>query len=69
MLVSELIKQIRMKCLITQTELAKWSKIDQTSISAYENGTRKPGLLALKKLLDVANKRANMDIKHSDIEL
>jgi predicted transcriptional regulator len=69
MLFKDLIKQIRMKCLITQQELSTWSGIDQSSISSYEKGVRKPGLLAIKKIVDVANSKAKMDIKYTDIEV
>lgn len=68
MLFKDLVKEIRMKCLITQTELSEWTGIDQSSISTYEKGLRKPGLLAIKKMVDVANKKAGMNIKYTDIE-
>lgn len=67
MLFKDLVKEIRMKCLITQSELAKWSKIDQVSISHYEAGNRKPGLIAIKKMIDVANQKAGMSVKYEDI--
>lgn len=68
MLVKDLIKEIRIKCMISQTELSKISGIDQTSLSYYEQGKRKAGLLAIKKLIDVANKEAEMNITYKDVE-
>jgi DNA-binding XRE family transcriptional regulator len=66
--IANLIKEIRMKCLITQAELADWSGVDQASISIYEKGVRKPGLKSIRKIIDVANEKAGMDIKYTDIE-
>ena len=66
MLFKDLIKNIRMKCLISQSELAKWLKTDQTSISYYEMGKRKPSLRTLKKTIDIANENG-MNIKYTDI--
>jgi predicted transcriptional regulator len=67
MLFKDLIKNIRMNCLISQTELARWLKTDQTSISYYEMGKRQPSLKTLKRTIDIANEKG-MDIKYTDIE-
>jgi predicted transcriptional regulator len=67
MIIKDLIKEIRIKCCISQGKLAEWSGIDQTSLSYYERGKRKPGLMAIKKIIDVANERAGMSIKYTDI--
>ena len=68
MLFKELVREIRIKCNISQKILAQWSDIDQVSISYYERGSRKPGLLARNKMIRVANEKAGMSIKDSDIE-
>jgi predicted transcriptional regulator len=68
MLFADLIREIRMKCLITQAELAIWSGVNQASISTYEKGFRRPGLKSIKKIIDVANNKAGMNIKYTDIE-
>lgn len=67
MLFKDLIKNIRMHCLVSQTELGKWLKTDQTSISYYELGKRQPNLRTLKKTIDIANEKG-MNIKYTDIE-
>lgn len=68
MLCKDLIKQIRVKCGITQSTLSEWTNIDQHSISLYERGMRKPGLLIRHRLIKIANEKAGIDIKESDIE-
>ena len=68
MLCKDLIKEIRIKCGITQRIFSEWTKIDQHSISLYERGIRKPGLLIRHKIIKIANEKAGMDIKDSDIE-
>ncbi len=68
MLIKDLVREIRFICDITQTTLSKWTDIDQGSLSQYENGSRKPGLRAKKKLLEIANKKAGMNLKYSDLE-
>jgi DNA-binding XRE family transcriptional regulator len=67
MLFKELVKEIRMRCLISQKELAEWVDTDQTSISYYEMGKRNPTLRTMKKMIDVANKHG-MNIKYTDIQ-
>jgi len=67
MLCKDLIKQIRIKCGITQSVLSEWTKIDQQSISLYERGLRKPGLLVRHKIIKIANEKAGMNVKDSDI--
>lgn len=68
MLCKDLIKQIRIKCGITQSVFSEWSKIDQQSISLYERGLRKPGLLIRHRIIKIANEKAGMNIKESDID-
>jgi len=68
MLCKDLIKQIRIKCGITQSVLSEWTEIDQHSISLYERGLRKPGLFIRHKIIKVANEKAGMNIKESDID-
>lgn len=68
MLFKELVREIRIKCNISQKILAEWSNIDQVSISYYERGSRKPGLLAKNKMIKVANEKAGMNVKDSDID-
>jgi len=68
MLCKDLIKKIRIKCGITQSVLSEWTKIDQQSISLYERGLRKPGLLVRHKIIKIANEKAGMNVKESDID-
>ncbi len=66
--VSELVQLIRIKCNITQKTLSEWSKIDQGALCLYENGKRKPNLFKKKKLIDIANINAGMNLKYTDVE-
>lgn len=64
----KLIKLIRVNCGITQCELSKITGIQQSNISKYENGKSKPALVTIKKLVDVANTKAGINLKYTDIE-
>jgi DNA-binding XRE family transcriptional regulator len=68
MLVKDLIKQIRIRCALTQEELADNTHITQSTISALELGKRKASIRTIKTLVDMANKKAKMGINYSDIE-
>lgn len=67
----DLIKEMRLKGLYSQKELADLLGTDQTSISYYERGARKPSLRTIRKAVDEANKNENLklNIKYSDIEI
>lgn len=45
-------KELREKRGLSQTELANRVGLKQTTISQYENGTRRPNLSVAKKLAD-----------------
>lgn len=67
--IQELVMAIRIKCDISQQTLAKWAKIDQTSISLYETGKRTAMTLRRKqRLVDIANKKCSMKLKVTDIK-
>jgi transcriptional regulator with XRE-family HTH domain len=66
MLFKDLIKELRLKCLLSQKELAECIKSDQTSVSYYEMGKRNPGLKTLKKTIDFANKKG-IKVNYTDI--
>lgn len=68
MLFKDLIKEIRIRCEITQSVLSDWANVEQNTISLYERGLRKPGLLSKHKIIRIANEKAGMNIKESDIE-
>ena len=69
MTLQDLIRNIRIKCDISQMILSKWSKIDQTSISLYESGKRTGITLRRKqRLIDIANKKCSMKLKLNDIK-
>lgn len=68
MKISELVQLIRINCGITQSTLSEWSNIDQCSLSQYEKGKRKAGLSKRKKLVDIANEKAGMNLKYTDIK-
>jgi len=65
---SELVQLIRINCDITQKTLSEWSGIDQGAICLYEGGKRKPSLFKKKKLIDIANNRAGMNLKYTDVQ-
>lgn len=69
MQVKELIREIRLRCLVSQKELADWLHTDQTSVSSYECGKRQCSLKTLRKIIEVANTKAEMNIKYSDVEV
>jgi transcriptional regulator with XRE-family HTH domain len=64
---SELVQLIRATRGWTQFKLSEVSKIDQSSLSQYETGRKKPRLLAKKKLIDIANE-AGLNVKLSDVK-
>ena len=47
MTINERLKLLRKESGLTQTELAKKLKIGQTTVAAYENGTRDPQIFSL----------------------
>ena len=49
------LKQLRESKGISQTQLANLVGLKQTTISQYENGSRKPNLNKAKKIADVLN--------------
>ncbi|MBI5787644.1 MAG: helix-turn-helix transcriptional regulator [Candidatus Schekmanbacteria bacterium] len=51
----QIIKELREKEDLTQTELAERVGINRSLISQYESGEREPSLLSLVKLADYAN--------------
>lgn len=53
------LKQAREKWGFTQKEVAKETNIKQTTISKYENGTPKPDIETLAKLIDFYQEDAN----------
>ena len=67
MKIGELVQLIRINCGITQRTLSEWSDIDQGSLSLYEQGKRRAGLAKRKKLIDIANEKANMNLKYTDV--
>ena len=49
------LKQLRESKGISQTQLANLVGLKQTTISQYENGSRKPNLNKAKKIADALN--------------
>jgi predicted transcriptional regulator len=49
--------------------LSKIMGVNQSLISFYERGEKKPGMKTLKKFVDKANKEFKMKITYSDIEI
>lgn len=49
-----LVKKIRHKLILSQTDFAKALKITQSSICQYENGTRIPAYPIIKKIITLA---------------
>lgn len=68
MKIKDLLMKIRTECDISQSTLAKWTGIDQGSLSLYETGQRSPALRRKKKLIDIANKKCGLKLKDGDIK-
>ena len=47
------IRNIRLKHLMTQRDLAEAIGVSQTAITQYETGARKPDIVKLKKIAEV----------------
>lgn len=56
-----LIKAVRRRQGLTQTELAKRAGISQPVVSAYERGRRDPTLSTLRKLVEASGERLRVD--------
>lgn len=67
MFLKDIIRDLRLKLFLTQSEIGDCVNITQASICAYENGLRKPGLKSLKRLIDFANKNG-FSLEYTDIE-
>ncbi len=66
MLLRDLLIEIRVKKLLTQSALSRELNISQPAISAYESGQRQPDLIALSKIITYANKKCKMQLKIAD---
>jgi DNA-binding XRE family transcriptional regulator len=62
---SSLVKNIRQKLLMTQSEFAQKLSMSKQMISNYENGLYKPSMTVIKKLIKIA-KDNDIDINVDD---
>lgn len=59
---ASIVKDARLRAGLTQTQLATQAGIQQSVISAYENGKREPGLETLRKLVGAAGYELAIDL-------
>jgi transcriptional regulator with XRE-family HTH domain len=55
------VKDLRERCALTQTELAELAQTSQPTIAAYEAGTKSPNLSTLEKLARAVGLEASVD--------
>lgn len=59
---ASVLREARRRSGMSQAELARRARLSQSVISAYESGSREPGVAMLVKLVEAAGQRMQVDV-------